>query len=206
MELENILLDIPEDISNMQLPNPGLLQIFQDIKERILWVDSEFTDGTLAFIKYIIYYNRLDKDIPVEERKPIKLFFASPGGDLDVKNALASVIDLSKTPVYGYAIGQVASAAAFTFLHCHKRFALDSSVFLFHKGSSMFGGNATDTLAFYDDYKQEINRLTKEITSYSTYTEEEVETNMKQDWYIRTPEALDHGIIDGVIDNIDILL
>ena len=40
--------------------------------------------------------------------------------------------------------------------------------------------------------------------SHTKYTEEEIEENIQTDWYIRTKEALEKGIVDEIIDDIDI--
>ena len=36
------------------------------------------------------------------------------------------------------------------------------------------------------------------------YTEEEIEENIQTDWYIRTTEALQKGIVDELIEDIDV--
>lgn len=48
----------------------------------------------------ILQYNRIDKDTPVEQRKPIKLFIYSYGGELDAMFSFIDVVALSKTPVW----------------------------------------------------------------------------------------------------------
>ena len=49
-------------------------------------------------------------------------------------------------------MGVAASAAAYIFLSCHKRYMLKDAYFLFHKGSIGFQGNATDVLTLIEDY------------------------------------------------------
>jgi ATP-dependent protease ClpP protease subunit len=36
------------------------------------------------------------------------------------------------------------------------------------------------------------------------YTEEEIAENIQTDWYIRTEEALEKGIVDEIITDIDL--
>lgn len=38
----------------------------------------------------------------------------------------------------------------------------------------------------------------------TNYTEEEIEENIQTDWYIRTKEALEKGIVDELITDIDL--
>jgi len=52
-----------------------------------------------------------------------------------VGEILTSVIKLSRTPVYGIALGMVASAASIVYLGCHRRYALPNAYFILHRGS-----------------------------------------------------------------------
>ena len=57
-----------------------------------------------------------------------------------------------------------------------------------------------------DDYKKEIDKLINFIIERSKYTKEEVEEQIKKDWYVRAPEALEKGLVDEIITNINVLL
>ena len=120
---------------NLQLPDPSLLMYYNDFTNRIVWIEGEIDDVILDVTSKIIRWNREDKDLPIRERKPIRILFNSPGGSLDVEETLVSFIKISKTPVYGVALGLVASAASLIYLSCHKRFALKNAYFIFHRGS-----------------------------------------------------------------------
>lgn len=195
-------LTIPQDISNLQLPDPALLNFYKDLGKRIFWINDTIDEDALSLIQYIIHWNIEDKDIKVEERKPIYLLFHSPGGDLTVQTAISDAIGLSITPIIGVAVGQVASAAAYIFLHCHKRFALSNAVFLFHKGQITASGNANDMITLFEDYQQELQMLAKIIKEHTKYTTEDIETHLSSDWYIRTKEAKEYGVIDEIITDI----
>ena len=130
-------IDLPENLFDIKLPNAYQVKYYQDLVNRTIWINEEITgDLTYELIHYITKWNREDKDIPEEDRKPIKLLFDSPGGELDAQAAICSVIELSKTPIVGIAIGMVASAASYIYLSCHVRMALKSSYFILHKGSA----------------------------------------------------------------------
>lgn len=79
---------IPENVENMQLPSPELLTFYKNFEDRILWIDNEINDYSIEYAKYIMQWNRDDKlaGIKKEDRKPIKLLFFSPGGDLNINN------------------------------------------------------------------------------------------------------------------------
>ena len=109
--LNGILVGIPESTANMQLPDPDLRNFYRDEEDRIFWLDQGVGECATDLIKMIIRCNKEDKGKPVEDRKPIKIFFFSPAGDLDVNYALIDTIRMSKTPVYGINVGRCCSAS-----------------------------------------------------------------------------------------------
>ena len=206
MSEPNILISVPET-ANYQLPDATLLNFYKDIEDRVYWLNSEIDDFTLDLVQYIMYWNKEDKDIPVEQRKPIKIIFNSPGGQLDVAETIVTMIRLSKTPIYGFAIGCVASAASLIYLSCHKRYALENSYFILHKGScSNITGDYENVMAAMDDYREQVDRMVNFYIKNTCYSEEEVTTKIKKDWYVRQPESLEKGIVNEIITDIDILL
>ena len=60
-ELNNVLLQIPESIANLQLPDPDLRDHYLDEQDRIFWVTGEINDGLLDLVRMIIRCNREDK-------------------------------------------------------------------------------------------------------------------------------------------------
>jgi len=77
-------IDLPEDLFDTKLPNAYQVKYYQDLVNRTIWINEEITgDLTHELIHYITKWNREDKDIPEEDRKPIRLLFDSPGGELD---------------------------------------------------------------------------------------------------------------------------
>ena len=200
MEYANVFL--PKTLENLALPDPQLVNYYNDLENRSFWVDGEVDSFLNELIKYIIQWNREDKKKPIEKRKPIKIFFFSPGGSLDMYRAVSDVIKLSKTPVWGIVIGTAYSAAGMVYLHCHKRFMLKSSSILFHHGSAQISGSFNEVYAAMLEYQDQVREISQVICDSSTYTKEEVEERMNSDWYIRPQEAFDHGICDKIVDDI----
>lgn len=200
------VIDLPEELFDTKLPNSYNLKYYRDLNNRTIWINEEITgDLTHEIVHYIVKWNKEDQDIPEIDRKPIKLLFDSPGGDLDAQAAICSIIELSKTPVIGIAIGMVASAASYIYLSCHVHFALKSSYFILHKGSAALSGDFDSVMSSIDDYKKEIDKLITFIIERSKYTREEVEEQIKKDWYVRAPEAKEKGLVDEIINDINIL-
>ena len=193
--------------ANLQLADPSLLNFYNDLEERIYWLTGAVGDSTLDLIQYIIKWNREDKGIPIPQRKPIRLIIFSEGGSMDIEESIVSVIRLSKAPVYGIAVGMVASAASLIYLSCHKKFATNNTYFLLHKGSCRgLSGNYNEIESFMNDYKEQVKKMVSFYVENTQYTEEEVNKNINTDWYVRFPEALERGLVDEMINDIDFLL
>ena len=200
-----IALPILPDNATLQLADPSLVNFYTDLDNRIYWLSDEINNYTFDLVQYIIRWNREDKDIPVNERKPIRIIVDCPGGHLSVSETVSNIIKMSKTPVYGIALGYVASGASVIYLSCHKKFALPNSVFVLHKGScSGVSGTYDEIVAFARDYEKQMEVLINFYIDNTKYTEEEIEENIQTDWYIRTEEALQKGIVDELVTSIDI--
>ena len=209
--MDDIMITLPSTINpNLELPDPALIQIYRDRENRVIWMLEEIGDEVYDWVDLILDVNREDEKnhAPVEERKPIKCFIANRGGSVDAANTLVDIIALSKTPVWGIALGMCASAASMVYLACHKRYALPSVSFLFHQGScSNLSGNYSELKSFMDDYQTEIHKLTEFYKKHTTYDPALIEDKLsKGDWYIRTTEALENGVVNELVSDIGILL
>jgi Protease subunit of ATP-dependent Clp proteases len=204
--MDDLTLNIPQPIENMQLPTPELLTFYKDLEERIFWIEEEISVLSLEIIRKILAWNREDQVLPIEKRKPIKLFFFSPGGDLDVNYSLIDVIKMSKTPIYGINIGRCCSAAAYIYLSCHKRFMLPHAYFVFHQGSGAFSGSYAEIVSQLEDYQKQVTALSDFMKERTKYTEDEIDQNIVTEWYVRKDEALEKGVCDGIIKSIDKLM
>ena len=196
-------ITIPEQIENLQLPNPELLLQYKDLQERTLWIDDDISSNTLEFAKYIIQWNREDKDLKVKDRVPIKILFFSYGGDLDVNNVLVDTISLSKTPIIGINCGQAASAACFIYLSCHKRYTFPNASFLIHQGAGDFSGTYEQVCAAVASYQAQIEYLGEYVLSRTNIDDELFYENYSSDWYIGAEDAVTYGIALKIVKSLD---
>ena len=207
MEEKEFDLDVLSEILDMKLPNSYLLKYYHDLKNRVIWINEDVSDDLMyEIIHYILLWNREDRNIDDIDRKPIYLMFNSPGGNIDAQAAICSAIELSKTPVIGVAIGMVASAASLIFLSCHCRLALKSSYLILHKGSAALSGDFDNIMNSINDYKKEVEKMVGHIVDHSKLTREEVMEHISKDWYMRMEEAVEKGLVDEVITDINALL
>ena len=204
-DMNSMLLAIPESIENLQLPNPDLLTYYQDEQDRVLWIEGEIGDGLFELSKMILRYNKEDKDIPVDERKPIKIFINSPGGDLDSTLAFIGLMNISKTPIWTIDACWAYSAAGLILMAGHKRYALPNTECLIHSGSGQLGGSYEQTTEQMKNYKYLVDKMRDFILSKTKIDQKLFKKNSQKDWYIYTDEMLNLGIVDEIIDNLDIL-
>lgn len=202
--IENLLLEAAAD-PNLQLPDPDLILHYTNLKNRTIFINEQISDELMWIVNQIINWNREDKGKPISERKPIKIFFNSVGGDLDVEEILVSVIELSKTPVYGVALGLVASAASLIYLACHKRYAFKNAYWILHKGSAQISGDYNAMKAAMDDYEKQVSKMIDFYITHTGFTEKEIKQNINTDWYVRIEEALENNIATNLIEDIDVL-
>ena len=194
---------IPESVENLQLPAPELLNYYKNLENRILWMDMDVDDMFLEFGKYIVMWNQEDAGKPAEERKPIRLFFFSPGGSLSINNAMVDIIKASKTKIIGINIGVAYSAGCFIYLACHERLAMPNATFLIHKGSGEFHGTYDEIISQINEYSRQIDELYEYVMDNTKITEEILEDKFGTEWYITATEAVELGVCDKIITDID---
>lgn len=197
-----VSVQVPKEIENLLLPDPSLLMFYENYENRIIWLDTEVDENWLEFAKKIIAWNAEDKGKPIEERKPIKLFFYSPGGDLDVNNMFIDIIKLSKTKIIGIAVGIACSAACFIYMACHERLTLPRAKFLLHSGSAEgISGTAAQIEAYNAQYKKEIKQLKEYLYDY--IPKKTVDSKMRGEWFFDANEAVKLGVAHKIIDSLD---
>ena len=204
-EINKMLVAIPEAVENLQLPNPDLLTYYKDEQDRVLWIEGEIGDGLFELSKMILRYNIEDKNIPVENRKPIKIFINSPGGDLDTTLAFIGLMNISKTPIWTIDACWAYSAAGLILMAGHKRYALPNTECLIHSGSGQLGGSYEQTTEQMKNYKYLVDKMRDFILSKTQIDQKTFKKNSQKDWYIYTEEMLELGIVDAIIDDLDIL-
>ena len=203
--MDNLFVSIPER-ANYSVADPELLFYYEDLNERVWILVSEVADSLLDFARHVIRWNREDRGIPVEERKPIRLYINSPGGDLNIFYTVKDIVEMSKTPIVAVNLGMAYSAAALLFLSCHERYMLKSSKIMLHLGSASLGGSYLDLMSAVADYQEQVESFVSAIQEKTTYTPDEIESNIASDWYIDADDALAHGAATKIIDDIDELL
>lgn len=198
-------ISIPQNLENIQLPSPELLMYYKNLEHRVIWLDSNVDDMWLEYERKIIEWNREDKGIPTEERKPIKLMFFSYGGHMDINYSFIDLIQKSKTPIWGINMGQACSAACFIFIACHKRLAMPRSSFLIHQGGvdGGFSGTYEQVVCAIMEYQRQMDELGKYLIKYTKITQENLDEKFASEWYLTADDAIKLGVADKIVDDIE---
>lgn len=168
---------------------------------------NEFLSTVAQIIKLIFEFNAEDKELLPDQRRPIKLFINSPGGDITEGFPLIAAIELSKTPVYTINIGTWSSMAFLIGITGHRRFALPYTKFLLHEGSLFTGGSVNkvqDQVEFDKRFEQEI--VKKHILKYSDMTEADYNALARVEYFMLPEDAIKRRFIDEIIADINTIL
>lgn len=204
--MNDMMIAIPKDVENLHLPDPTLLQYYKNIEDRIIWIEDEIDSALFEYSKLIMQWNKEDKDIPVDQRKPIKIFINSPGGVLEDTLSFVGLLRISKTPIWTINTGWAYSAACLIALAGHRRFAMPNTSFLLHSGSGGTGGTYEQTTEQMKQYKQLIDKMRNYIIERTNIDQKLFNKKKNTEWYITCDEALGYGMIDKIIGNLDEIL
>lgn len=191
---------------------------YLNIKDRRLYLTSEIknseTESGGAYLSKanqlvddILSYNRQDAKSKAKIRKPIKLYINSPGGELDETFSLISAIEISKTPVYTYNIGNWSSAAFLIGITGHKRYSMPNMRFLMHDGWSGDINSASkvqDKIKFDERFEKTV--VKSHILKHGKMTSKQYDALVRVEYYMLPEDALKYGFIDEIVEDIDHIL
>lgn len=191
---------------NTSLPDPTIVEFYRRIKNReILWND-DITDATIDIALYIKKWNAEDVGIPVEDRKPIRIFINSDGGSVDAVMHIIDIIHLSRTPIYTIGMGRVYSAGGLLLMAGHKRYVFPHTSCLIHDGSSGTIGSIGKMLDNLEFTKELEKRMKEYILSSTRITEETYDQNYRRDWFMFSDEMIALGIADEIVTDINTII
>lgn len=196
-----------EEMANMKLPDPTLLDYYNRLSRREIWVNTDIDESVVEWTQQILDWNREDKEnnVSINERTPVKVFINSNGGCLNSIMHFITILALSKTPVMTIGLGKCYSSGGLLLMGGHKglRYVFDTTSVLIHDGST---GSGSDTGKFMDyaEYVKTTERKTKEyILGHTSISESEYDKNYRRDWWINADEAIELGIADKIIKNLN---
>lgn len=205
-DIYQIGVPIPNNLENLQLPDPSLLNSYCLDEERIIYIDYEIDMSILEVERRIIRFNLEDKDVPIENRKPIKLLLDCPGGLLSETMSLVATIEMSKTPIWTINMADAYSGGSMILISGHKRFAMPYSIALIHTGNSDMAGTYEQVMAQSKKYEKEVKVMGDFIINHTKIDSKMYNKKKKDDWYLTDKEQLEYGLVDEIVGNIFDLL
>jgi len=200
--LEAIEITVPQKLDTMHLPAPELLSFYKDIERRIIWVDDSIDEGLIETVKWLLRWNQEDEGKHKDERKPIRMFIYSPGGDLYATFACVDVMLASETPIITINAGMAMSGGFLLLLAGEKRYALPHSTAMFHSGSAGFEGNAAQVETATKHYKKQLEQMKTYTLGRTTMNARTYNKYKDSDGWVDAQDQLKHGIVHEIVSNV----
>ena len=172
------------------------------LKDRIIFLGEDVNPTSASLvIAQLLFLESEDPD------KEIFLYINSPGGSITDGMGIVDTMNYIKCPVTTICVGLAASFGAVLLANGEKgkRFATPNSEILIHQpliGGQGGGisGQATEIKIHADHMirtRAKLNKLLSEKTGQSIVT---IERDTERDHYMTAQEALEYGLIDGIMD------
>ena len=194
--------DLGENVKT--IPRVEEILSWKEYEDRRLVINETVTDEFMFYSQLIIQWNKEDNEnnIPIENRKPIKILLYTYGGVVDAAKSFYNIMQISKTPIYVYNMGVCASAGVLIFLSGHKRFAIKGSSFLIHEGELGLTGQTTKVIENLKAFEKQEKEIEDYIISKTNIDKKMYNKNRKKEWWITT-EAKELGLIDEFVEDIN---
>ena len=167
------------------------------LKERIIFLGEEVTDASASLIvAQLLFLEAEDPD------KDICLYINSPGGSVSAGMAIYDTMQYIKPNVSTICIGMAASMGAFLLAAGEKgkRFALPNSTIMIHQPLGGAQGQASDIKIHAEHILKIKDKLNKILSERTGKPLAELEKDTDRDNFLSAKEALDYGLIDGIMD------
>ena len=209
---EEEVMQAIEQLSNSGAMSYGYEETFmmEDIENRKLYINYQIDKNLNELITYhILRYNAIDKDVPTNERIPIKIYINTEGGNMTDGLSCLSAMKLSKTPIYTISFGYCYSMGFLLFLGGSKRFASPDTTFMNHSGRMELSDNVDRVIDSIDFLKAQERKNDSFIMSKTKFTKKELDKSKRKDNFHFADQAHKLGIateIIGVTCDIDDVL
>lgn len=194
-----------EMIFDKTLPDPALLDYYNRLSNRELFINSDIDDYCIDYAKQIFDWNKADKDIPLEKRKTIKIYINTDGGETTSMNTLVAAIQLSKTKCITIGMGKCFSAGSMLLIapKPENRYILPNTIVMMHKGSSGIGGDVNKIIDYSKFLEKENENCKQYILANTDITEREYKKIENKDWFLFKDDIVKYGICKNVITDLD---
>ncbi|MBR6034151.1 MAG: ATP-dependent Clp protease proteolytic subunit [Clostridia bacterium] len=169
------------------------------LKDRIIFLSEDVNQATASLVvAQMLFLESEDPD------KEIYFYINSPGGSITDGMAIFDTINYVKCPVSTICVGMAASMGAVLLASGTKgkRFATPNAEIMIHQPliSGGLAGQTTEIKIHADHMvktREKLNRILSERTGQPL---ERINQDTERDNFMTAQEALEYGLIDGVLD------
>ena len=169
------------------------------LKDRIIYLGEDVNPTTSSLIvAQMLFLESEDPD------KEIYFYINSPGGSITDGMAIVDTMNYIKCPVETVCVGLAASMGAvlLTAGEKGKRFAMPNSEIMIHQpliGGGGLQGQATEIKIHADHLVRKREKLNKFLSERTGKPLDVIEKDTERDNYMTAEEALEYGLIDGIM-------
>lgn len=169
------------------------------LKDRIIFLGEDVNPTTSSLvIAQMLFLESEDPD------KEIYFYINSPGGSITDGMAIVDTMNYIKCPVETVCVGLAASMGAvlLTAGEKGKRFAMPNSEIMIHQpliGGGGLQGQATEIKIHADHLVRTREKLNKFLSERTGKPLDVIEKDTERDNYMTAEEALEYGLIDGIM-------
>lgn len=170
------------------------------LKDRIIYLGEDVNATTSSLIvAQMLFLESEDPD------KEIYFYINSPGGSITDGMAIVDTMNYIKCPVSTVCVGMAASMGAVLLSAGEKgkRFAMPNSEIMIHQpliGGGGLQGQATEIKIHADHLVRTREKLNKFLSERTGKPLEQIEKDTERDNYMTAQEALEYGLIDGIME------
>ena len=169
------------------------------LKDRIIYLGEDVNPTTSSLVIAQLLF--LESENP---DKDINLYINSPGGSITDGMGIIDTMNYIKCPVETVCVGLAASMGAvlLTAGEKGKRFAMPNSEIMIHQpliGGGGLQGQATEIKIHADHLVRTREKLNKFLSERTGKPLDVIEKDTERDNYMTAEEALEYGLIDGIM-------
>lgn len=168
------------------------------LKDRIIMIGSAIDDNVAnSVVSQLLFLDAQDSE------KDIYLYINSPGGSVTAGLAIFDTINFIKSDVQTIVIGLAASMGSVLAAAGEKgkRFALPNAEIMIHQPLGGAQGQASEIEIAAKHILKTRERLNKILAERTGQDLEIIERDTDRDNFMTAEEAVEYGLIDGVMEN-----
>lgn len=168
------------------------------LEERIVFLGTQINDDIAnSVIAQLLFLEKQDA------KKDVIFYVNSPGGQVTSTMAMYDTMELISPDVSTVCLGMAASGGAIILMSGAKgkRFALPHSEIMIHQPLGGTEGQATDIAIHAEHIIKTKDLLNELIAKHTGQKIQKVKSDTERDKFLSAQEALDYGLIDGIISS-----